>query len=395
VKSAIASLLLVLSLAVAAGAPAAGPPRGQLAALTRIAAKLSGLRAARPVRVKTLAAGAMKMEAQRLLDRDYPPAQQRDDELLYEGLGLLQPGRALRPLLLAQATSNVLALYDPASRTLYARKVKTQLRQALLHELVRALADETFDLRRTTRLRRTDRDAAFAAAAAVDGDATFSTQVLGGRLLALTPRQTSSTGDPMASFLQLEQQFPDTVGMRFAATLHNLGGNDAVSSALRRLPTTTAEIFHIDDFLMRIAAQPVQLPQSSGGFSLQRSDTFGELDVRALLAAFKVAHVDVVGDGWTGGRSGVYVDPAGRSAVSLVLTWDSEQDAEEWSGALAAYVHAAFPAAAPATAACASDDTCWSLAGRGLAFAVAGTRTSFSAGPDVATADALAQAELP
>ena len=394
-KRAIAFLLLVTTLAAAAAA-AAARPRDDVRALTRIASRLSGLPVRHRVVVRTVSAAALKAEARTLLDRDYPAAEQAYDETLYRALGLLKPGQSLRPLLLAAATSNVLALYDPATRVLYTR-IANGRRPALLHELVRALADQAFDFRRTTALRRTDRDASFAAAAAVDGDATFSTQVLGGRLLATAPRRTTSTADPMTSFLQLEQQFPDTVGMRFAATLHNLGGRSAVFTSLQQLPTTTAQIFHIDDFLMRLPAETVQLPQSAGGFTLQRSDSFGELDVRALLAAFKVPRIDVVGDGWTGGRSGVYVGASGQNAVSLVLSWETEQDAQEWHDALATYVHAAFDAGdagAPPTAPCASGDTCWSIGGRGLALTVAGTRTAFAIGPDVESADALAQAEL-
>src|SRR5581483_10687851 len=170
-------LLLVLALAAAAGALAAVPPPRDVATVTRVAAKLAGLRVVHRVRVNTLSAAAMKTQARRLLDRDYPRAQQAYDESVYRGLGLLAPDQSLRPLLVAAATTNALGLYDPATRIVYVRRGTP--RQTLLRELVRALEDQSFDLRRVRVLRRSDRDAALAAAAAVDGEAAFTTQVLG------------------------------------------------------------------------------------------------------------------------------------------------------------------------------------------------------------------------
>src|SRR5437660_1470574 len=81
------------------------------------------------------------------------------------------------------------------------------------------------------------RDAAFAAAAAVEGDATFAVSILGGRVLALAqPALPPTTGayysDPIRPFLTLEHEFPYTTGAGFVTTLHNLGGNPAVFSAL-------------------------------------------------------------------------------------------------------------------------------------------------------------------
>jgi hypothetical protein len=389
-------VLLCLSVAVAAttaatGALGAGAPPRDVASLTRTAAKLSGLPVRHRVTTKVLSAQAMKAQARRLLNRDYPLPQQRHDEAVYRALGLLPDGEALRPLLLAAGVDGAAALYDPVTRVLYARKGTARL--PLLHELVHALEDQSFRLSTVTTLRRRDRDAALAASAAIEGEAAFVSQVLGGRVVAVAPRRTAAAAAPLATFLTLEQQYPDTVGMRFVATLHNLGGNSAVFSALRQLPTTTAQTFHVDDFLMRTGAQPVQLPQSAGSLALRSSDTFGELDVRALLAVFGAPRLDVAAEGWAGGRSAVYGDASGRTAVALVLTWETDDDVQEWRDAATAYVGHAFAAASggPRPTDC-GDDTCWSAGDRAVAFAADGTRTALVVGPDASTADAVARA---
>lgn len=387
---------ILLALVLAAGAGAAAPP-GELPALTRIASRLSGLRAERRVAVRTVSPTSMTRQAQRLLDRDYPVEQQSYDETVYRALGLLQPAQPLRPLLLKSATHNVLGLYDPGQHVLYVRRGSGR-RAALLHGLVHALEDQAFNLRRMSGLRHGDRDAALAASAAVEGDAALASQVIGGRTLAFSlARRPAAIADPMASFLQLEQDFPDAVGLRFVTTLHNVGGNRAVFSALRQFPATTEQVFHIDSFLTREPALPVQLPTGAGGLSLQRSDTFGELDVRALLAVFQVPRLEEAGTGWGGGRTAVYGDGSGHTATALVLNWDTDLDAAQWAEAVATYVNEAFDAETPGlppTTPCAAGDTCWSLGEHQIAFATNGSRTALVFGSDLGAAAAVARASV-
>ena len=134
--------------------------------------------------------------------------------------------------MLVARSKDILGLYDPVTRTLFVR-AGSQRRNGLLRQLVHALQDQSF-------------------------------------------------------FLELENQFPYTTGLRFVVNLHNLGGNQAIFSALRQFPTTTEQILHVDAFLAREPGQRLTLAPSAGGLALQHSDTFGELDVRALLAVFQV-----------------------------------------------------------------------------------------------------------
>ena len=373
-----------VALACATSAPAAAPPA--IEELTRIASNVSGLKPKRKIKVVLVTTAAVQKRALALLDRDYPREQQAYDETLYRALGLLQENERLRPSLVA-ATRDVRGVYDPVSATLWASS-SGDVRQNLLRHLVNALQDQTFGLKRVSSLRRGSRDAASAAAAAVDGSAVLFSSVVPRRMQA-----RSAFANPRSKlFLELLRSFPVTTGVRFAASLQNVGGREAVHTALRRIPETTEQIFHVDAFLARERALPLELPTTIGAFQLRRDDTFGELDVRALLAVFQVPRLDRVGTGWGGGLSALYRSAAGQ-AVTLRLDWDTEKDAQDWGEAVTVLVNEAFHSEEPGFPAqiqCLSD-ACWTIGKRSIVFARNRARTALAIGATLSEAETIAR----
>jgi hypothetical protein len=370
---------LILAVAPAQAAPPAG-----MAALTKTAAKASGLKPTRKVPVVRLSASALQARATLVLDRDYPPDQQAYDERLYRALGLLRADEPLRPHLLAR-TRGLRGLYDPAARTLYLRSTGN-VRAAALRGLVHALEDQAFDLRRTMPNRRGQRDAALAATAAVEGATSLF-------LRAPAPRRRPSPKTRIASFLELERDFHRASGLRFASTLKEVGGRRAVHDALRRLPATTEQVFHVDAFLTGDAAAPLGLPAEAADARLEREDSFGELDLRALLAVFGVPRPDRAAEGWAAGRSALYRDAVGDESVALVQQFDTVPDALEWRDAVHAFVQKAFAPGADGAAATRPCDaeTCWTI-DAGIAFSRVGTRTALAFAATTQRAAALARA---
>jgi hypothetical protein len=376
-----ALLPLLLLAALAPLARAAGPIQpADPQALLRVASTLSGLPVRRPVPIVVESEARFRQRSLAAHDRAYSRAAQSYDEALYGALGL---AGALRPRLLAGLTQA--ALYDPRTRAVYVPRGRTAPRGVLLEQLVHALQDQAFDLRRLPR-RNGARDAALAALAAVDGHASL---VARGAAAAATPGR----GAPLARFLALERGFPEAVGVRLAATLRNLGGEPAVLGPLRRFPETTEQVFHVDKLLERERPSPIILPASVLGLELASSDTFGELDVRALLASFEVPRLDRAGTGWGGGRSAIYGHGT-REATVLALDWDEELDALEWLEAVRGFVDHAFDPVAPGRPAqtpCPAS-TCWELAGHPIAAERSGVRTALVVGPDLPTAGRIARA---
>jgi hypothetical protein len=321
-----------------------------------------------------------------MLDRAYPRARQDYDEAVYRALGLATGGKGVLRKTLIEI-ENRPGLYDAVTHTAYIRAGVTE-RAAALHEIVHALQDQRFDLRRVTRLPPRS-DATLAATASIEGHARLVTDVL-------AKRRTASHGGPkLTRFLRLERGFTYDVGIRFAADLRNLGGQPALVGALRRFPETTEQVFHLDKYFEREPAAAIVLPVNAGGATLTGSGAFGELQVRALLAVFGVQRLDRAAAGWGGGRSAIYRGPGGAS-VALALDWDTEDDAVEWAEATAGYVDKAFDPATPGPPPlvdCAAA-ACWQVGGRAIALERAAARTALVVGVDVADAAVLARALL-
>ena len=173
---------------------------------------------------------------------------------MYRALGLVTGGKGvLRQTLIK--LENRTGLYDSVSTTAYVQSNAGE--RAALHTLVHALQDQHFDLRRTMRLPGSS-DARIAAAAAIEGHAAL---VAG----ALRSRTTSHGGAKLTRFVELERGFTDSVGLRFAADLRNLGGTKAVLGSLRRFPATTEQVFHLSAYLERERALPIVLPVNAAG----------------------------------------------------------------------------------------------------------------------------------
>jgi hypothetical protein len=234
---------------------------------------------------------------------------QSGDQTAYARLGL------------ASRTQLPRAWYDVRTHRLFVQRGPRPTRRTLIQEYVRALIDQNFRLGRVDRLRMRDHDRWDAAQGMADGVAALSSGL-------------SSPGRPLA------------------AQLRYLGGHAAVTGALRTFPQTTEQLLHVDKFLEREHALPVQLPAQAGGAALVASETFGELDVRDLLQAFRVPGAVAAAAGWGGGRLARYGDVA-----VLLLRWDTPADAGEWQAAVPRYVTAAFPATTART--CPPLDACW------------------------------------
>jgi hypothetical protein len=379
-------LLGVLAATLLAAPSAAALDRDQARVLLRTAVKLSGLQARAQPRIVVESRTRFRQRRVKLLDRDYPHVAQEYDETVYRALGLVTGGNGVLRRTLIELEDRT-GLYDPVSRTAYIQAGAGESKTAL-HELVHALQDQHFDLRRAMRLPGGS-DGRVAAEAAIEGHATLVAGV------PSSGKTSSRSGGKLARFVELERGFRYSVGLRFAADLRNLGGTKAVLTSLRRFPATTEQVFHLDAYLERERALPIVLPESAAGATLAGHSTFGELDVRALLAVFGVPRLAQVGTGWGGGRTAVYRG-AGGDTVLIALEWDTEQDAQQWAEAVHVYVDQAFDAdepGPPEPTPC-TVTACWNLAGHAVALHRLGARTAVALGADLDSSTQVARRVL-
>src|SRR5207248_836826 len=247
----------------------------------------------------------------RAWSRDYPSSVRRADASAYALLGLTTR---------SVSTPSPRAWYDVSAHRLFLQRKPAATRTAVVNEVVRALVDQNYGLRRLVGLRARDRDRWLAARGIVDGTAALASGL----------RANAPHGTPLDRFSQLEASVGPGAGRAFASELRYLGGRGAVASALRTFPQTTEQLLHVDKFLERERALPVHLPDPAGGARLVASETFGELDVRSLLQAFGVPGAATAAAGWGGGRLALYDD----GVAAVVLRWDEPEDAAEWQAAL-------------------------------------------------------------
>jgi hypothetical protein len=344
------ALVICALVALPSGASASTAPRK----LVREASRLSGLPARRQVQTAVVSAKRYDALFTRAWSREYPSTIRRTDASVYRRLGLVT--RAVK-------FQSPRAWYDICARRLFVQRGRTTSRPALIQEVVRALVDQNYGLRRLVGLRARDRDRWLAADAIVRGTAALSSGL----------RAPTVRGTPLDRFSALEASAGLGPGRALAAELRYLGGRSALASALRTFPQTTEQLLHVDKFLERERALAVRLPGRAGDAGLVASETFGELDLRYLLQAFRVPAAETTAEGWGGGRLALYDDVA-----ALVLRWDTPEDAAQWQAAVPAYVGAAFPGATSHT--CPPLDRCWSGPGE-LAAGVYGTTAVFASGP--------------
>jgi hypothetical protein len=322
------------------------------------------------VPVAVVSAARVDALAQQQLARAYPRTTRRGDAELYAQLGLTGSLAAE----LARSTRGRRAVYDLASRRLYVRADVSRREAAA--EAVRALVLRRYGLRRAD-----DRDGIAAAEGALAGAAALAVH-------AQPPRP--SPGPPLRRFLSLERSLAVAAGRQLASQLRFYGGRRAARRAFAQPPFTTAQLFHLDLFLERRAPQGLlRLPDAAAGATLTATRTFGELDVRTLLATFAVARSADVSAGWSAGLSGVYRLRDGTPAAALALVWDDDAQATASFAAIRSYVGSAFPAV---TAAECRQTSCWSTDGRGLALILRRDLTLLVSGPSLGAAGALADA---
>ena len=195
--------------------------------------------------------------------------------------------RRWRPL--SSQSQRQVALYDARTHRVHLLRDAPDQKAAIARAFVSGLQNRQYGLGRVA---VTDRDARLAELAAGQGHAALVAARIG-RVPAVPAR-----GSRLERFVALESSFTSSVGLRFAATLQNLGGRRAVATALARRPESTEQIFHIDKFLER--ERPVRrspLPVEAAGLRRVSVGSFGELDVRTLLAVVGAPAVDATGIG--------------------------------------------------------------------------------------------------
>ena len=216
---------------------------------------------------------------------------------------------------------------------------------AYSHEYFHLVQDVRFDLDQLQDNVEGNRDAEFALASLIEGDATtLETQymlqnVSADRLIESIESLTEVLAEiPRAPFaLQRQLEFPYKGGAEFVERL-----SDAqLLNAYADFPASTEQIIHPKKYLAGEAPILVNLPDLAGrlneGWSLFHEDVLGEFTIALWLSSLGSANADIAAAGWGGDEFALLDGPNGERAFAAIIEWDEPQeDGAQFTGFLAA-----------------------------------------------------------
>ncbi len=262
-------------------------------------------------------------------------------------VGLLPEGFPLREKYIELLGEQVAAFYDQHAHKLVmyedASLENAQNRVVLAHELMHALADQHFGLKKLPLEIKTNDDRAAAASALVEGEATLVMSEYMLKNMSKQMLKDSVVGSLTQNMKQLETAprylremlvFPYLRGQEFCATLFGTGEYEAVSKAYDRPPSSTAQILHPEKFLANPREEPLEIVWPGLEVLGERpiaDNVVGEFAMRILFAEWLDAGTgEKAAAGWRGDR---YLYYRGGKALIWKTVWSSAQEAAEFFAA--------------------------------------------------------------
>jgi hypothetical protein len=313
------------------------------------------------------------------LDQDTTPEEFRANEMAMKAFGLLPRDYNLKEALVQVYSEEIAAFYDPKTKTMHLieepKKPEPKKKPGLLerlfgkdggfdkdenktviaHELTHALADQHYDLEALQKAVKKDDDRSMALSALIEGEAMLT--MLGASMddwdgsetVKLPAENLDWTFRMLAPFLPFmgggpslrkapaiiaeSMIFPYFKGAVFCARLVNDGGWKSIDSAYRSLPQSTEQILHPEKFLAHPDPPMVidlgTLKPGPDWKELGRN-VLGEMQMAVMLRKHGGA---AAAAGWDGDRYAVFEGPRNRLGLAWLSTWDSEDDAREFTTA--------------------------------------------------------------
>jgi hypothetical protein len=272
-----------------------------VAAVARDVERLRRLRLEKLPKPRYLTGRALTRRVEGLLE-EYPDAEAEADGRALAALGALPRGADLKALLGRALAGQVAGFYDPRTGELVVDSGEDPAlggldRVILAHELEHALADQAFGLPDAVRAEEPaegSEDAAVAATALVEGDATLLMQAYAVDNLSFVDAIRS-----IAPLLASERElaalpyyireglvFSYEEGLRFVCELYERGGWRAVDRAYRMLPSSTAEILFPDRYGRgERPIDPPDPPHPGGAWRRIDRQALGAADLLLLFEA--------------------------------------------------------------------------------------------------------------
>ena len=257
--------------------------------------ELRGIAATRPVPGVKLGRDQLVGKVKEKALREYPPEVLRREGQLLQLMGFAPATFDYLGEMLKLLEAQLEGFYEPKNGTMYlaADLRKAQAQATLAHELVHALQDQRWDLKKRSLYKPGQGDESLALACLAEGDATSSMLDF-----ILRPEKTAidADDDALQEMMRASIDMGDTrsvphilkttlvapylEGLAFTHALRRKGGWEGVNRAWDRIPTTTEQILHVAKWEANEPALAIPPPTGATlgeGWKREDEDTFGEL----------------------------------------------------------------------------------------------------------------------
>ncbi len=332
--------------------------------ILKVVSRLRDLEVRHPVKSALKTRDEIEASVIRDLDESTPPEEFEASQKTLVKMGLINKDFQLRNYIVKLLREQVAGFYEPKSKEFYlaAWLPLSEQKKVMAHELVHALQDQHFDLRRFEKWPKGNSDAELAAHALVEGEATlvmiqYDLEQSGLRGIdmtligSLTDRlieADANTEDPnypvlsaAPNVLRENLQFPYVYGAGFAQAVLKSGSWRGLDNVYQQLPASTEQIIHPEKYLAHDNPVKIEIPSLATIFGRawkqSDADVNGEFGYQVLLSQFiSRSTARTAATGWGGDRYAFYENKAtGESALIQYTTWDTAGDAKEFFDAYA------------------------------------------------------------
>lgn len=326
--------------------------------ILKAVSRLRQLEVKHPVKSGLKTKDEIEQSVIRDLDENTPPEELDATQKTLIKLGLIKKDFHLRNYIVQLLREQVAGFYEPKTKEFYlaAWLPLSDQKRVIAHELVHALQDQHFDLRKFEKWPKGDSDAELAAHALVEGEATllmiqydFDQQGIRfdlSKLGSLTETMLDMDSDndsknypvlaaaPMV--LRENLQFPYIYGAGFAQAVLKARSWPGINASYKSLPASTEQIMHPQKYLAGEAPVKIELADLTSalgrGWRQADTDVNGQFGYQVLLADFiPKPTARAAAAGWGGDRYALYENKeTGALALAQYTAWDTALEAREF-----------------------------------------------------------------
>lgn len=291
-------------------------------------------------------------ELRQIFEEDYPPEEQRRDNLALHALGLLEADQDVAELQLDLLGDSVLGFYDDDAKRMVVVSdagLDVEARITYAHEYTHALQDAAYGLDALQIDAEGEDDRGLARLSLIEGDASVT--MLAWMFQHLTPQEIQEylfgaeipdTSDT-PSWMVAQLGFPYNDGLNWALAL--AGGDPsnpdftAIDAAYADPPASTEQIVNLDRWEARESPRAVDVPDLAtalgAGWEEVDDTPVGQAGIGFMLEYLGVSAAEAqdAAEGWGGDRAVIVTGPDDGFAVAWRLAWDSAADATEFAAA--------------------------------------------------------------